>query len=141
MSSEHTASLLKNMPFDLLFYNTIITKKYQHEFAMIALKHSLDTIKSRDLINATCFVFQHLNTVLTNETETMKDVALKFCFTLLRHIIDLMNQIQDIKIRSELKDYIFTHPSLKYLETQISNDILHFENLNTFPGEVDLSVS
>lgn len=141
MSSEHTASMLKNMPFDLVFYNTIISKKYQHEFATTVLKHSLDSIKSRDLIGATCFVFQHLNAVLISETETEKDAALKFCFTLLRHIVGLMNQIQEVKIRSELKDYIFTHPSLKYLETQVSNDILHFENLNTFPSEIDLSVS
>ncbi|KAI8087542.1 ribosome 60S biogenesis N-terminal-domain-containing protein [Thamnidium elegans] len=140
MEHEHTASLLKNMPFDLLFYNTIITKKYQHEFAMTVLKHSLDIIKSRDLITATCFVFQHLNAVLISETATEKDAALKFCFTLLRHIVGLMNQVQEVKIRSELKDYIFTHPSLKYLETQVSNDILHFENLKTFPSAIDLSL-
>lgn len=129
------------MPFEFLFYNTIITRKYEHEFAMTALKNSLDSIKSRDLINATSFVFQHLNTILIDQDETVKDAVLKFCFTLLRHIIALMNQIQDVKIRTELKEYIFAHPSLKYLENQLSSDILHFENLNTFPSEIDVSVS
>lgn len=129
------------MPFDSLFYNTIIVKKYDHPFSMIVLKHALDSMKSRDLTNATSFVFQHLNTVLINQEEADKNVALRFCFTLLRHIIGLMNQIQDTKTRSELKTYIFTHPALKYLDTQLTNDILKFENLNTFPSETDVSVS
>lgn len=129
------------MPFDSLFYNTIIVKKYDHPFSMVVLKHALDSMKSRDLTNATSFVFQHLNTVLINQEEADKNVALRFCFTLLRHIIGLMNQIQDTKTRSELKTYIFTHPALKYLDTQLTNDILKFENLNTFPSETDVSVS
>lgn len=128
------------MPFVSLFYNTVIVNKYDHPFSMVVLKHALDSMKSRDLTNATSFVFQHLNTVLISQGND-KYAALRFCFTLLRHIIALVNQIQDTKARSELKTYIYSHPALKYLDSQLTSDILKFENLNTFPSETDISVS
>lgn len=108
---------------------------------MEVLKYGLDSMKSRDLTNAASFVFEHLNTILINQEETDNYVALKFCFTLLRHTIGLVNQIQDTTARTELKTYIFTNPALKYLDTQLKNEILKFENLNTFPSETNVSVS
>lgn len=141
--SEHTASLLKQIPFQSLFYNAVIHQKYSHEFSMTVLKRVLDSMKSRDLSNATSLLFQHLNAILIDEEriQPTKNAALKFCLTLLRHIVVLLNHIQDTKTRSELKAYIFTHPALKYLEAHLTNDILQFQSLNTFPSEVDVTVS
>ncbi|KAG2200281.1 hypothetical protein INT47_000274 [Mucor saturninus] len=140
MEHEHSALLLKAMPFNSLLYNTFLFKKYDHQFSMTVLKFALDSMKSRDLTNAASFVFQHLNTILIDQENTDNYVALKFCFTLLRHIIGLVNQIQDTKARTELRTYIFTYPALKYLDTQLTNEILKFENLNTFPSEANVSL-
>lgn len=140
--SEHTAALLKNLPFGSLFNNIVIVQKYDHEFSSTVLKHALDKMKSRDLTNATSFVFQHLNAVLIDEKmeESVKDAAMKFCFSVLRHIVSLMNQMQDVKARSELKTFIFSHPTLRYLENELTTVIHHFKQLNTFPSEVNTNV-
>jgi hypothetical protein len=71
----------------------------------------------------------------------VKNAALTFCFTLLRHIVILMNQMQDVKARSELKTAIFSHPTLKHLESELINTLAHFKQLNTFPSEVNINVS
>lgn len=110
---------------------------------MIVLKYALDDMKSRDLANATSLLFQHLNAILMDQKNSYHNnyAALNFCFTLVRHITILLSQIQDTKTRTELKTYIFTHPALKYLEAQITKDILHFQDLKNFPSEVNVSVS
>ncbi|KAI7906920.1 ribosome 60S biogenesis N-terminal-domain-containing protein [Cokeromyces recurvatus] len=134
---EHTLSLLKQIPFNVLFYNTVIFKKYDQEISMILLKHALDTMRSSELMNATSFIFQHLNTILTSTSNNDQSLdALKFCFTLLSHIVNLMNQIQDIKLRSELNTFIFNHPTLRYLISEITRDIRSFENIDTFPTKI-----
>ena len=110
---------------------------------MTVLKYALDTMKSRDLPNATSFVYQHLTSVLINENieASVKDAVIKFSFTLLRHIIHLVNQMQDVKARSELKLFIFTHPTLKHLQTELTNVIFHFKHLNNFPSDANINVS
>ncbi|KAI9486447.1 MAG: ribosome 60S biogenesis N-terminal-domain-containing protein [Benjaminiella poitrasii] len=140
MEHEHTASLLKQLPFNVLFYNSIIFKEYDKELPMTLLKYTLDKMKSNELKNAVSFIFQHINTILLDtHSEEQNSPALKFCFTLLHRIVYLMNQIQDIKIRSELNLFIFTHPTLKYLEAEITHDILSFENMNTFPSKINMT--
>lgn len=131
-----------NLPFGSLFYNIVIAQNYEHEFSFSVLMRSLDKMKARDLTNATSAVFQHLNTVLIEkdfEAET-KEAALKFCFSVLRHIISLMNQMQDVKTRTELKTLIFSHPALRYLDNELTTLIHQFQKLETFPSEAKTNV-
>lgn len=135
--SEHIASLLKKIPFACLFNNTVIAKLYNHDFSMIVLKQSLDSLKSREMMNATSCIFQHLNTLLMQTKPELS--GLQFSFTLLRHVVQLMNQIQDVKSRAELKSFIFTHPALKHLDNELTSQILSYQDIDIFPSVADLT--
>lgn len=135
--SEHIASLLKKISFACLFNNTVIAKLYNHDFSMIVLKQSLDSLKSREMMNATSCIFQHLNTLLMQAKPELS--GLQFSFTLLRHVVQLMNQIQDVKSRAELKSFIFTHPALKHLDNELTSQILSYQDIDIFPSVADLT--
>ncbi|CEP11420.1 hypothetical protein [Parasitella parasitica] len=137
MEHEHIASLLKNVPFACLFNNTVVYKLYSHDFSMIALKHALDTLKSREMMNATSCIFLHLNILLMQGKPQL--VALQFCFTVLRHVLHLVNEMQDSQRRAELKNFIFAQPALKHIENELTSQILSFQDLDNFPSVADLS--
>ncbi|RCI06413.1 nucleolar pre-ribosomal-associated protein 1 [Rhizopus stolonifer] len=79
-------------------------------------------MKPRELTCANLFVFQHLNTILLHSESNFD--ALFFIFTLVRHIVLLVKQIQDVKIRTDLYNFIFAHPSISYLRSQAMDFIL-----------------
>ncbi|KAI8647125.1 ribosome 60S biogenesis N-terminal-domain-containing protein [Parasitella parasitica] len=137
MEHEHIASLLKNVPFAFLFYNTVVAKLYSHEFSMNVLKHALDALKSRDMMNAISCIYHHLNTLLMQSKPQLP--ALQFCFSLLRHAIHLVNQIQDSQCRAELKSFTFAQPVLKHIENELTSQILSYQDLASFPSVADLS--
>lgn len=109
---------------------------------MAVLKNALNNMKYRALKNATSLVFEHINCSLLNLHEYSEFTALNFYFMLLRHILQLVNQIQDVKARSALKHSIFSHPSLGHLRKDMLKDITSFkEILGGFPTDTDLTVS
>jgi hypothetical protein len=111
---------------------------------MMVLNNALDNMKSRALKNAICLNFEHINRVLLRlrEYEEANFKELKFYFTLLRHIIQLVDQMQDVKARSELKKYIFNHPSLGHLRNEMTKDISLFKGVTSgFPSDANLTVS
>jgi hypothetical protein len=110
----------------------------------MVLKNALDNMKSRSLKNATSLIFEHINTVLLNLGLNTKPnyKQLEVYFPLLRHIIQLVNQMQDVKTRSELKNYIFKHPSLGHLRNAMIKAISSFKHITSgFPSDADLTVS
>ncbi|KAI8376770.1 ribosome 60S biogenesis N-terminal-domain-containing protein, partial [Choanephora cucurbitarum] len=135
---KHTSSLLKKLPFTHLFFNVATNKSYHHSLAMETLKHALNTMKSRGLMNVATLLFQHLNMTLLDTAADMD--AVTFCFTLLRHITDLVKQMQDVKMRTELYVYIFNHPSLKYIRSQLIDCIEQLQHASASPSSTHIQL-
>ena len=105
---------------------------------METLKHALNTMKSRGLMNAATLLFQHLNMTLLDTVADM-DAAI-FCFTLLRHITDLVKQMQDVKMRTDLHIYIFNHPSLKHIRSQLIDCIKQLQHTSASLSSTHIQV-
>lgn len=135
--SEHTALLLKKLPFTLLFYNAICYENFDSAPLQSLITNALDDIKTRELSHVISFIFEYLANIIIHDHLS----PLNFCLSILRHVVVLIGKIQDIKIKASLSAAVFDHPVLKELHSRVITEILHLQNVNDFPSQLNTQVS
>ncbi|KAI8980871.1 ribosome 60S biogenesis N-terminal-domain-containing protein [Pilobolus umbonatus] len=132
---EHTAGLLRNLPFNVIFYNVIIASEYTNQLAISLLREAIDTLIPEQLKNTISFIFGHINSIiLSSQSDAL--IALNFCLTILQSVNAKVNNNRSL---SSLNAIIFNHPTLEYMQSQLTSNLMVLEHAEAIPADINFT--